>query len=55
MMIDAPLLVWKLNSGQHSWSTHLRIHKAAREKFIMMICVVKRQSQTTAAAAKFMK
>jgi cell division protein FtsL len=50
MMIDAPLLVWKLHSGQHSWSTHLRIHKAAREKFIKMMYVAKSQShcQTTA-------
>ena len=39
MMIDAPLLVWKLHAGQHSWSTYLRIHnyKAAREKFIKMM------------------
>jgi hypothetical protein len=41
MMIDAPLSVWKLHAGQHSWSTHLRIHKlkAAREKFIKMMYV----------------
>ena len=49
-MIDAPLLVWKLHAGQHSWSTHLRIHKAAREKFIKMMYVAKSLSQATAAA-----
>ena len=30
MMIDAPLLVWKLHAGQHSWSTHQRIHQSSQ-------------------------
>jgi hypothetical protein len=44
MMIDAPLFVWKLYAGQHSWSGGVRIRestKAAGEEFINMMYVAK--------------
>jgi hypothetical protein len=51
MMIYVPLFVWRLIAG-------VRIResmKAARENFIKIMYVAKSQSQTTAAAAMFVK
>jgi hypothetical protein len=48
---EAPLFVWKLHAGVHIRESI----KAAVEEFIKMLYVAKSQSQTTAAAAKFIK